>query len=245
MLTAQGLTKAYPGGEAVLEDVSFELGPEETLSVVGPSGCGKTTLLYLLCGLLLPDKGEATLAGRPVRKPTPEAAVVLQDYGLLPWRTVLENAALGLKLQGAPRRKREEEARRQLAAMGLAGRERDYPSMLSGGEKQRVAIARAFACRPKLLLMDEPFSSLDAMTREKLQDAMIEQWRKHRLPWVVVTHGLDEAALLGKKILVLAGRPARAAAAFDNPMFGDPEQRNMKEHFELVRSLRQSLENAG
>jgi NitT/TauT family transport system ATP-binding protein len=244
MLSARGLGKRYPGGEAVLEDVSFELGEEETLSVVGPSGCGKTTLLYLLCGLLRPDAGGASLAGREIRKPTPEAAIILQDYGLFPWRTVLENAALGLKLQGAPRRKRLDEARRQLASMGLAGREREYPAVLSGGEKQRVAIARAFACRPRLLLMDEPFSSLDAMAREKLQDALTARWRDERLPWVVVTHSLEEAALLGRRILVLAGRPARVAAAFENPLFGDPDQRNQEEHFDLVRRLRRSLEEA-
>ncbi len=241
MLEARGLSKSYAGAR-VLEDVSFLVGAEETLSVVGPSGCGKTTLLYLLCGLLRPDAGRVALAGDEVRRPTPDASIVLQDYGLFPWRTVLENAALGLKLQGVPRRKRMEEARRQLEAMGLAGRERDFPATLSGGEKQRVAIARAFASRPKLLLMDEPFSSLDALTREKLQDALTAQWRKRPLPWVVVTHGLEEAALLGRRILVLAGRPGREAASFENPMFGDPDQRNQEEHFELVRNLRRSLE---
>ena len=241
MLEARGIRKTHPG-ETILEDVSLALAGDETLAVVGPSGCGKTTLLYLLCGLSRPDAGQVRLDGREISGPTPDISIILQDYGLLPWKSVAENVALGLKFRGMARAERLAMAREQLAELGMEGRDRDWPGKLSGGEMQRVAIARAFVTRPRLLLMDEPFSSLDALTREKLQLTLLTVWRKRRVPYVLVTHSLEEAAFLGRRILVLAGRPSTVAASFDNPGFGGERYRQADAYFELLRSLRKSAE---
>ncbi len=242
MLEVEAISKSYGEGRGVLQDVSFSLDPGETLSIVGPSGCGKTTLLYCICGLSAPDRGAVSLHGRPVRGPSQDIAIILQDYGLFPWKSVVDNVALGLKLRGIPRQRRRAEAGRHLAALGLAGRENDYPSCLSGGEQQRVAIARAYAMAPKLLLMDEPFSSLDAITREKLQDTLCASWREHRTPYILVTHSVEEAVVLGRGILLLAGNPATVRAGFDNPHFGDPDLRHRGEFYSLVREVRKGME---
>ena len=242
MLTADHLSKSYVG-KAVIEDVTFRLDREETLAVVGPSGCGKTSLLYLLGGLSEPDAGHVSLMGAPVTRPSPEISIILQDYGLLPWRTVIDNVALGLKLHGMGRGERRERARDQLAELGITGRDLDYPANLSGGEQQRVAIARAFVTEPRLMLLDEPFSSLDALTRERLQRTLLDVWRKRRIPYVLVTHSLDEAVMLGQRIMVMSGRPARPVAVFDNPGFGDDNIRDTEACFDLLRQLRHTVED--
>ena len=242
MLTADHLSKSY-GGQAVLEDVSFTLGREETLAVVGPSGCGKTSLLYLLGGLSEPDSGLVSLMGRTVTRPSPDISIILQDYGLLPWRTVIDNVALGLKLHGMDRAERLKKARDQLAEMGITGRDQDFPANLSGGEQQRVAIARAFVTEPRLMLLDEPFSSLDALTRERLQRILLDVWRKRKIPYVLVTHSLEEAVMLGQRIMVMSGRPARPVAVFDNPGFGDVNIRDTEACFALLKELRHTVED--
>lgn len=244
MLRAEGLSKSYPGGRQVLCDANLHLPAGETLAVVGPSGCGKSTLLYLLCGLAAPDAGRVLLDGREVTGPSPEISIILQDYGLLPWKTVLANVALGLKIAGVPRRERSDRAAKQLALLGLGGREADFPGQLSGGEQQRVAIARAFACEPKVMLMDEPFSSLDAITREKLQETLLAAWTAHRVPFLLVTHSVEEAVFLGRRILLLAGSPARVQASFDNPVFGTPGARASRQAFELAAAVRAAMADA-
>ncbi len=242
LLRVSGVAKSWPGGRQVLAGLDFSLDRGSTLAIVGPSGGGKSTLLALLCGLARPDAGQVLIEGRHAPRPGRDAAIIPQDHGLLPWRTVLENAALGLKIAGVPRAERDRAAREELAALGLAGRDRDYPWRLSGGESQRVAIARAFAARPSLLLLDEPFSALDAITRHKLQDTLLDIWRARRTPWVLVTHSVAEAVLLGGRIAVLAGRPAAMAAWFDNPGFAQPGGRDSAAFSELVRAVRASLE---
>ena len=241
MLTAESLSKSYDGN-AVLQEVSFSLGAGETLAVVGPSGCGKTTLLYLLSGLAAPDTGRALLDDRPIAAPSSDVSIILQDYGLLPWRTVIDNVALGLKIQGVGRRERLTRAREQLAEVGIIGRDSDFPANLSGGEQQRVAIARAFVTRPRLTLLDEPFSSLDALTRQRLQLALLEAWRVRQVPYVLVTHSLEEAVMLGKRIMVMSARPARPVAVFDNPGFGDARIRDSEACFSLLKELRRTVE---
>lgn len=243
MLDVRHVSKSYAGGRKVLEDIDFRLAPGETLSIVGPSGCGKTTLLYMLCGLLAPDQGSVWLQGREVTRPGRDIAIILQDFGLLPWKSVAENVALGLKLQGVGKRERLESAGKLLAEMGLAGRERDYPSCLSGGEQQRVAIARAYAMAPKLLLMDEPFSSLDALTREKLQETLRVTWSVRRTPYVLVTHSVEEAICLGRVVLLLAGSPARVCARFENEHFGQQDLRDSPEFYALLRRVRKAMEH--
>lgn len=242
MLEVRNLDKSYAGGRKILEDISFQLAPGETLSIVGPSGCGKTTLLYLLCGLAAPDGGGVWLEGGKVTRPTRDVAIILQDFGLLPWKTVAENVALGLKLQGMGKGERLKRASRLLFELGLAGRERDYPSCLSGGEQQRVAIARAYALAPKLLLLDEPFSSLDALTREKLQDTLRATWSARRMPYVLVTHSVEEAICLGSTVLLLAGTPARVCARFENPGFARADLRDSREFYDLLRQVRRAME---
>jgi NitT/TauT family transport system ATP-binding protein len=242
MLQAEALTLAHGQDGPVMENVSLCLEQGQTLAVVGPSGCGKTTLLYALSGLTKPRAGRVLLRGRPVERPCRDISIILQDFGLLPWRTVLQNVALGLKIQGVGKQEREERARAQLADLGIVGRDEDFPAALSGGEQQRVAIARAFVTSPSVLLLDEPFSSLDALTREKLQQTLLVAWSGRRTPYLLVTHSLEEAVFLGGRILVLAGRPARAAAWFDNPCFGTPGHRDSDEYFRLLRELRRTVE---
>ncbi len=242
MLEARRLTKAFAGGREVLREVSFSLAEGQTLAVLGPSGCGKTTLLYMLCGLTEPDSGQALLDGRPVRKGSGQAAIILQDYGLLPWKNVLDNVALGPKIAGMGRAERTARAMDSLAEVGLAGRERDWPACLSGGEQQRVAIARAFAMSPRVLLLDEPFSSLDAITREKLQAILLGMWRRRGVPYVLVTHSVEEAVFLGGRILLLAGRPAGVVGSFENPGFGGEGYRRSEEYYAQVRRVRAEME---
>lgn len=241
MLTVTSLRKTYSGGREVLRDIDFDLPGDQTLAIVGPSGCGKSTLLYMLCGLTAPDTGNVLLDGRTIQKPGQDIAIILQQYGLHPWKTVLDNVALGLKIQGVAKAKRNKRARKLLRDMGLIDREKEFPNRLSGGEQQRVAIARAYAVRPRLLLMDEPFSALDAMTREKLQAQLLKDRLKTPLPYVLVTHSIEEAAYLGRTILLLAGSPATIKARYDNPGFGDPELRETDQYFSLVRKIRQGM----
>lgn len=241
MLSAESLGKRFHD-DFVLKDVSFSLGEEETLAVIGPSGCGKSTLLYLLCGLSRPSCGHVLLDGLPIEAPSTDISIILQDYGLLPWKTVRDNVALGLKVQGVPLRERRQRAEVQLNELGIADKAGAYPGTLSGGEQQRVAIARAFVTRPRLMLLDEPFSSLDALTREKLQGSMLDVWNRRRVPSILVTHSLEEAVTLGRRILVLGGRPAHPVACLDNPGFGDPDVKTSPEGFALLRELRRLLE---
>ncbi|WP_419784796.1 ABC transporter ATP-binding protein [Pseudodesulfovibrio sp.] len=242
MLKAENLGKSY-GGQPVLEEVSFSLGKEETLAIVGPSGCGKTSLLYLLSGLVMPDTGRILVNDEAVTGPNPDISIILQDYGLLPWRTVIDNVALGLKVQGVGRAERLSRARAQLAELGISGRDSDYPANLSGGEQQRVAIARAFVTRPRIMLLDEPFSSLDALTRERLQYALLDVWQQRRVPFVLVTHSLEEAVVLGKRIMVMSARPARPVRVFDNPGFGSRSILDTEACFNLLRELRSTVED--
>ena len=204
----------HSGGRTVdaLADVSFSIGEGEFVALVGPSGCGKTSLLRTLAGLVPhtgslvreSDTGDGTIG------------LVLQD-SLFPWMTVLENAAFALEMRGVPRAGRERMARPVLARFGLAGRERAYPRELSAGMKQRVAVARAFLSGSGLLLMDEPFGALDAMTRQTLQQELLEEWSAGRRTVLFVTHDTEEALLLSSRVLVMTGAPGTIAAGIDSP----------------------------
>ena len=208
-LTCQGIGKAYPterGTITALTDVTFNVGPEEFVCIVGPSGCGKSTLLKILAGLIAPTSGrlifhEAAPADRP------RNALVFQEHGLFPWMTVLDNVAFGLEMRGVRRRERRERARDFLAQVGLAAFAANYPHELSVGMRQRAAIARAFLSDPQLLLMDEPFSALDAQSKLVLQEELLRIWRDHRKMVVYVTHDIEEAVLLGDRVLVMSGHP--------------------------------------
>lgn len=240
MLSINQISKQF-NEHPVLQNIDFTLGPEETIVILGPSGCGKTTLLRLISGMDQSDTGSVVMLGEMIQKTSPDIAFILQNYGLLPWKTNLANVALGLKVQGVKKKQRISIARKQLAAMGLQGREKEYPAVLSGGEQQRVAIARAYASNPKLLLMDEPFSSLDAITREKLQDTLLETWNRSKVPYILVTHSVEEAVLLGKRILILAGNPASIKTEFGNPDCGSPQYRNSEAYYHLIQKIRHQM----
>lgn len=240
MLKVRNICKGF-NSKSVLKDISFQLEVTETLVILGPSGCGKTTLLHLISGLEKIETGQILINDRMISRPVPDVALILQNYGLLPWKTNLQNVALGLKIQGVSRKERNARARKILAELGLAGRENDFPSVMSGGEQQRVAIARAYASEPRLLLMDEPFSSLDAITRENLQDTLVATWLATSVPYLLVTHSVEEAVFLGKRILILSGSPASIHDIFDNPGFGDIAYRRSSAYYDLIRSIRHKI----
>ncbi len=225
----------------LFENLGFDLNLERSLALLGPSGCGKTTLLNVVCGMLRPETGSVFLDGRRITKPTSQIAFILQNYGLLPWKNNLQNAALGLKIKGVGRVERENAARLLLREFGLAGREADYPDVLSGGEKQRVAIARAYAMKPKLMVMDEPFSALDAITREKLQDTLLNSWKKVGVPYLLVTHSVEEAVFLGQEIVVMAGKPTRFVARWKNSGFCRPNHRYSDRYYEMIKEIRKTM----
>jgi ABC-type nitrate/sulfonate/bicarbonate transport system ATPase subunit len=242
MLELRDLCASYPGRGRVIEGISVRVPPGRTECIIGPSGCGKTTLLLAAAGLKPPDSGDVLLEGSGVAAGDTRIGLVLQHYGLFPWFTAAENAALGLRIRGVRRREREAAACSLLERVGLADRARSFPAELSGGEQQRVAIARGISLEPRLLLMDEPFSALDAMTRESLQDLLIRVLQERPLSAVVVTHSIEEAAFLGDSICLLAGRPAQIVERFDNPGRGSRGFRTSSDFFGLERSIREALE---
>ena len=209
-ITVRHLTKSYNGGKVVaLQDVSFEVQPYESLCILGPSGCGKTTLLRLLDSLIPRDQGEILLDGEPVTAPRPDVAMVFQHFGLFPWKNLQQNIAYGLALRGHPREEIARVVQQYIELVGLKGFEGSYPYQLSGGMQQRAGLARALAVNPSLLLMDEPFGSLDAQTRETLQEELSKILERERKTMLFVTHSIDEAIYLGDRILLMTPRPGR------------------------------------
>jgi NitT/TauT family transport system ATP-binding protein len=210
VLEVSGLRKVYEGrGVEALRDLTFQVDTGELVCVVGPSGCGKTTLLRCVAGLLSPTAGSVRVAGVPVTGPPPRMAVVFQEYGrsLFPWMTVRQNVELPLKEKKVPRDRRDALIAESLAAVGLADVADAHPWQLSGGMQQRVAIARAVAYEPQVLLMDEPFAAVDAQTRADLEDLILALWRNLGVTTLFVTHDIDEAVYLGRRVIVLSSSP--------------------------------------
>jgi NitT/TauT family transport system ATP-binding protein len=212
MLVARHLAKAYGNGAAAtlaIKDLSFEVGEREFICIVGPSGCGKTTLLKCVSGLLAPTSGEVLLDGRLVTAPPEQMALVFQEYGrsLFPWLRVDQNVRFPLRRKRLARREADRLVMESLAAVGLSEFARHYPWQLSGGMQQRVAIARALAYQPQILVMDEPFASVDAQTRADLEDLLLSVWQRFGVTILFVTHDIDEAVYLGDRILILTPRP--------------------------------------
>lgn len=242
-LVAEELAGDYGSGP-VLGPLSFTLSSGERLAVIGESGCGKSTLLGLLSGMEKPSRGRviarpATEGGR-----RPRSAFVWQNLGLFPWKNVLANLALPLELAGMGKEEREAKALAMLEELGLAGLETRWPARLSGGQRQRLALGRALIAEPDLLFLDEPFSALDALTRERLQEFLLTLWERRRCTMVLVTHDIGEAVFLGSRILVLGGRPARAAAWLENPLSGAPDSREREEFFRISRRVHAALRNS-
>jgi NitT/TauT family transport system ATP-binding protein len=206
-IRVRGLGKRY-GMLEVFRDVNMDVGDREIVAIVGPSGCGKTTLLRCIDGLIPPTSGQVDILGTPVTAPLPGVAMVFQQFGLFPWKTVFNNVAYGLKLAGASKAEIQERVPRFIRLVGLAGFEKAYPYQLSGGMQQRCGLARALAIEPSVLLMDEPFAAVDAQTREILQFELLRIWQMRPTSMVFVTHSIEEAVLMGHRVVVLKGRPA-------------------------------------
>jgi NitT/TauT family transport system ATP-binding protein len=192
-----------------LREFGLEVGRGEFVSIVGPSGCGKSTFLNVLLGLVRPDSGELKLNNTPITGPGQERAMVFQEFGLLPWRTVQANVELGLELKHVAAFTRAERSAELIKLVGLQGFEQHYPHELSGGMKQRVGLARALATEPEVLLMDEPFAALDAQTRDLMQTELLQIWERTKKTVLFVTHSIEEAAYLSDRVIVMTARPGR------------------------------------
>jgi len=234
----------------IFEDFNWEINRSERWVVLGPSGCGKTTLLYLLAGIIFPQNGSVLFDGIKLSRPRPESGLILQDYGLLPWATVRENCELGLKIRKlygadgihAPKENiLVAEEKFWLKKLGLSDFAGKYPHQLSGGQRQRTAIARTLILSPDLLLMDEPFSSLDVITRESLQDLTASLLAEFGMTLILVTHSIEEAATLGEKILILKAPPNKETIIIDNPYIFKENYKNSPGFIDLKKNLRQLL----
>lgn len=221
LLEVKELSKSYRqiGGESTVavQEISFEVDKEEFVSFVGPSGCGKTTLLMCIAGLIPPSSGAVKVKGMEINGPPQNLVLVFQEYNksLFAWRSVMGNVLFGLEVRGRISRDAEDKARHLIDLVGLEGFERHYPWELSGGMQQRVAIARALAYEPEVLLMDEPFGSVDALTRLELEDALLRLWKELKTTILFITHDIDEAIYLSDRICVLSRRPSRVVQRID------------------------------
>jgi NitT/TauT family transport system ATP-binding protein len=215
ILEIKNLTKTFAMDKSkilVIDNVSFSVGNDEFVCLVGPSGCGKSTMLRIIAGLEKADSGEILFHEKPITKPTPKIAMVFQLFGLLPWKTALENVEVPLEVLGVEKEKRVHIAEEYLKMVGLEGFENTYPHDLSGGMKQRVGIARALALKPEVLLMDEPFSSLDELTAKTLRELVLDIWRNPALPtntFIMVSHNVEEAVLMADRVIVMSPRPGK------------------------------------
>jgi len=215
VLEVRDVTKTFPLEKSkinVLENVSFSVDRDEFVCLVGPSGCGKSTMLRIIAGLEKADSGEILFHGQPQTSPNPKITMIFQLFGLLPWKTALENVEVPLEVLGMKKESREEIAKSHLRMVGLEGFENTYPHDLSGGMKQRVGIARALALQPEVLLMDEPFSSLDELTAKTLRELVLDIWRDPSLPtntFVMVSHNVEEAVYMADRVIVMSPRPGR------------------------------------
>lgn len=250
MIQIQDLTFTYPNGTNVFDTFSWTVERGAAWAVIGPSGCGKTTLLYLLAGLRRPTAGRMLIDGQTLNRPRPRTGLILQDYGLLPWATVWDNAALGLQIRTfygpdgvhTPADEKFDDKQVRVASwlrrLGIDRVARQYPHQISGGQRQRTAIARTLVLRPDLLLMDEPFGALDALTREDLQNLTLELRNEQRLTTIIVTHNIEEAVFMGEKILVLGQPPNREAVVVHNPQAGSASYRQQDTFFARCNELR-------
>ena len=252
---AEGISKIYPGGAGqpqvlALDRISANVEEGEFVCLIGPSGCGKTTLLHMIAGFTFPSLGLLLYKDRPITGPGPDRTVIFQEYGLFPWLTVSENIEFGLLAAGVDRAARQEIVRDYISLVHLEGFEHRYPTQLSGGMKQRVGIARALAPDPDMVLMDEPFGALDALTRDFMQEEILSIWEKKRKTVILITHSIDEAIFLGDRVIVMTARPGRIkeVVKIDMPRPRDPEIRatgkqflHYKEH--LSHTLRTELGN--
>lgn len=220
-----------------LDKFNINICQGDIYTFIGPSGCGKSTLLHVLSGILKDYRGSVSIEGRAINPKTQRIGLILQNYGLLPWKNVYQNTILGIKIKNGQDDLDDYSnyILKQLAIDNLLDR---YPKELSGGQQQRVAIARAFIMKPDLLLMDEPFSALDAITREEMQELFLNIWKQHSVTTVFITHSVDEALYLGRKIVVLSPSPGRVLKVLDNPCFNQDNLRFHDDYYAMSMSLR-------
>ncbi|MDB5511611.1 MAG: transporter ATP-binding protein [Enterovirga sp.] len=219
MIAISGVTKTFQrrggGTHLAIDAIDLDIAEGEFVSILGPSGCGKSTLLYIVGGFVAPSGGSVSVSGRAVTGPGPDRGPVFQEFALFPWKTVLGNVAYGLREAGLSRRDADAKATALIATVGLKGYETFYPKELSGGMKQRVAIARTLAYGPAILLMDEPFGALDAHTRLRLQNELLQLWERDRKTVLFVTHAVEEAVFLSDRVVVMTRQPGRIKAVVD------------------------------
>lgn len=243
-LSLEGVSQVYDGARGktqALGPLSLQVAPGESVAILGPSGCGKSTSLLIVCGLLKPTQGAAFVDGGIVTRPRLETGLILQDFGLMPWKTVEQNAGLGLQVRRVSKRERRERVADALARVGLSDFAKAYPAELSGGMRQRLAMARALACDIDLLLMDEPLSALDALLREEMQNMLKRTWRESGYAQVLVTHSIEEAVFLGQRVVVMTPRPGRIAFTLYNSEMQAEDWRDDPLFFERCRQLREVL----
>ncbi len=243
----------YPNGVVIFENFTWQVQRGEAWAIIGSSGCGKSTLLYLIAGLRRPTGGQVLVDHQPISRPRPKTGLILQDYGLLPWATVRNNTALGLDIRRfyGPDGKhtpvdeqivdKTERVNYWLKRLGIEHVAGQYPGQISGGQRQRVAIARTLALNPDLLLMDEPFGALDALTRADLQQLTLELRTERQLTTIIVTHNIDEAVFMGQKILVLTQPPTRQPIIIDNPQAGASGYRQQETFWQQCNALQTRL----
>ncbi len=244
MLDVKGLSVSYQTNNKsipVLKNINLEIEEGSICTVIGPSGCGKTTFLNALVGLMEPDQGFIKFKGETITGERKDIALILQEYGLLPWKTVRENVALGLKIRGISSGQYNKRIDNLLSELKIDAYDSNYPRQLSGGQRQRVAIARALTLKPDLLLMDEPFSSLDALTREQMQNLFLTIWQKYCMTSVLVTHSIEEAVFLGHQIVVLSEGPGQIVKQIENEHFGYENWRSSSSFYQQCQQLRSLL----
>ena len=244
IIEIKGLKKTYPGGVEALANIDLKIPQGELTTLLGPSGCGKTTLLKIIAGLLDKSDGEVLIKGERIKGPGPERAFVFQDFALMPWASVIRNVAFGLELRGVPKKERYEIARRYIEEVGLTGFDRAYPHELSGGMRQRVGLARALAVDAEILLMDEPFASVDEQTRRKFQEDLLNLLKIEKKTVVFVTHSIEEAVYVSDQVVLLSPRPSKVMRIVDTRLDGVEnveDIRRDRKYLDVVEDLWQIL----
>lgn len=244
MIEAEKLSVKYQSDDetfTAVKNIDLTIPTGGTCVIIGPSGCGKSTLLKVFAGLIKEYDGEVRINGQPVDPRQQTIGFMPQNYGLLPWKNVYENICLGRKIKNPHEKIDRNSVQALMRRLGIEGLDKRYPNELSGGQQQRVALARSFSLRPDVLLMDEPFSALDAITREEMQDAFLSLWKEFAVSTVMVTHYVDEALYLGQRIVIMAANPGRITQIIDNPLFGGREIRKQPEFFNMGLRLRQLI----
>lgn len=241
MIEIMNLTVRYHNSSGyipALDRVTLDISPGDIISVVGPSGCGKSTLLHVLAGILKDYEGSVAIDGSPVNPAIHRIGFIPQNFGLLPWKNVYSNAVLGLEIKKIPIHDQNDLINQVFGRLNISDLAERYPNQLSGGQRQRVAIARSLLLKPDILLMDEPFSALDALSREDAQDLFLELWGEYKVSTLLVTHSIEEAVYIGNKIAVMSKAPGKIVHILDNPLFGKSERRLDSHFYQFCMDIR-------